>query len=208
MVRLRWLLPASIILIAIASLFAVTNTNISYLLAGTFVVITAAALGNWLIYGLANTVLIASVVYDVWLSLTTNPGTPLSQVVRDKLLILVALGVVSASTRFFINQAERSSQEARNNASLLQAVAETGEILAKLLNLSTLLPRAVELIQERFGFYHVQVFLLDETNEYASLAASTGATGQKLLERRHRLAVGSKSVIGQVTLSVKPSRRP
>ena len=69
-----------------------------------------------------------------------------------------------------------SADEAKANATLLQAVAETGEILAKLLNMNTLLPRAVELIQERFGFYHVQVFLLDETNEYASLAASTGAT--------------------------------
>jgi GAF domain-containing protein len=204
MVRLRWLIPASVILIAIASLFVITGTNIGFLLAGTFVVITGAALGNRLVYFLSIAIIVGRVAYDVWLVFSSNTGTGLPQEIRDKLLIVVSLMVMSSATRYFINQAERSAEAAKGNASLLQAVAETGEILAKLLNLNTLLPRAVELIQERFGFYHVQVFLLDETNEYASLAASTGATGQKLLERRHRLAVGSKSVIGQVTLSGQP----
>jgi GAF domain-containing protein len=204
LVRFGWLIPAAVILIAIGTLFAYTGTNVGYLLAGTFIVITGAALGNRPVFLLSIAIVVGRVGYDMWLTLSGGSAAGLPPELRDKLLMLVSLGVMSASTRYFINQAERSSEEARNNASLLQAVAETGEILAKLLNLTTLLPRAVELIQERFGFYHVQVFLLDETNEYASLAASTGATGQKLLERRHRLAVGSKSVIGQVTLTSNP----
>ena len=208
MVRRGWLAAASIILIAIAGLFAVTltgtGTNTGFLLAGLFVVITGAAVGNRLIYSIANGLLVVRLAIDVWQSVSASPTHQIPLEIRDKFSILLALGVVSVATRFFINQAERSADEAKANATLLQAVAETGEILAKLLNMNTLLPRAVELIQERFGFYHVQVFLLDETNEYASLAASTGATGQKLLERRHRLAVGSKSVIGQVTLSGQP----
>jgi GAF domain-containing protein len=204
MVRFGRLRPASVILIVIASLFLYSGTNIGFLLAGVFVVITGAAVGNRLIYTLANVVVVSRVAYDVWLALSANTDAQLPLQVRDKLLIMLSLGVVSAATRFFINQAERSADDAKSSATLLQAVAETGEILGKMLNISILLPRAVELIQERFGFYHVQVFLLDEANEYASLAASTGATGQKLLERRHRLAVGSKSVIGQVTLSRRP----
>jgi len=202
MVRLRRLTPAAVILIAIGGLFVVTGTNTGYLLAGTFVVITGAALGNRLVYLLSIAIVVGRVVYDVWLAVSADG--PLPQEIRDKILMMLSLGVVSAATRYFINQAEKSAEAAKSNATLLQAVAETGEILGKLLNISTLLPRAVEMIQERFGFYHVQVFLLDEVGEYASLAASTGATGQKLLERRHRLAVGSKSVIGQVTLTARP----
>ncbi|MEO8610589.1 MAG: GAF domain-containing protein [Chloroflexota bacterium] len=204
LVRRGWLTVAALIFIVIGGLFVFTGTNTAFLLAGTLVIITAAAVGNRAIYTLTNLAFIARVAYDFYIGISTSPTHQLPTDVRDKFLTLLALGVVSASTRFFINQAERSADEAKANATLLQAVAETGEILAKLLNMNSLLPRAVELIQERFGFYHVQVFLLDETNEYASLAASTGATGQKLLERRHRLAVGSKSVIGQVTLSAKP----
>jgi GAF domain-containing protein len=203
-VRRQWLTVAALIFILIGGLFVLTGTNTAFLLAGTLVIITAAAVGNRAIYTLTNLAFVARIAYDFYIGISTSPTHTLPTDARDKFLTLLALGVVSASTRFFINQAERSADEAKANASLLQAVAETGEILAKLLNMNTLLPRAVELIQERFGFYHVQVFLLDETNEYASLAASTGATGQKLLERRHRLAVGSKSVIGQVTLSAKP----
>lgn len=203
-VRRRWLTFAAMIFIVIGGIFVLTGTNTSFLLAGTLVIITAAAVGNRAIFTLTNIAFIARIAYDFYIGISTSPTHQLPLEIRDKFLTLLALGVVSAATRFFINQAERSADEAKANSTLLQAVAETGEILAKLLNMNTLLPRAVELIQERFGFYHVQVFLLDETNEYASLAASTGATGQKLLERRHRLAVGSKSVIGQVTLSGKP----
>jgi GAF domain-containing protein len=62
----------------------------------------------------------------------------------------------------------------------------------------------VDLIRERFGFYHVSVFLLDETGTWAELAASTGEPGRMLLARRHRLAVGSNSIIGWVTARRAP----
>jgi GAF domain-containing protein len=62
------------------------------------------------------------------------------------------------------------------------------------------LNRVVNLITENFSnIYHAQIFLVDETNEFAILKASTGQVGQELLKRGHRLAVGSVSVIGQVT---------
>jgi GAF domain-containing protein len=56
----------------------------------------------------------------------------------------------------------------------------------------------VELIQKRMGFYHVQIFLLDEARANADLVASTGDAGKRLMARGHRLAVGSRSVVGQV----------
>ena len=42
-------------------------------------------------------------------------------------------------------------------------------------------------------------FLLNETGDVAELRASTGEIGRRLLQRKHRLNVGSASVIGQVT---------
>ena len=203
LVRQGYIRPASIVLVTMFVLSAIAFPS-SLALLGTFAIISAATLGNRLVYGVATVAVLGKGIYDTYLILAANTAGGMPRQATDYLLILIALVIVSVTTRFFINQAEQSGDAAKANATLLQAVAETGEILAKLLNLSTLLPRAVELIQERFGFYHVQVFLLDETNEYASLSASTGATGQKLLERRHRLAVGSKSVIGQVTLTSKP----
>ncbi len=57
----------------------------------------------------------------------------------------------------------------------------------------------VELIRQRFGYYHAQVFLVDDEQKQANLFTSTGTAGRQLLLRKHFLPVGSQSVIGQVT---------
>jgi GAF domain-containing protein len=67
-------------------------------------------------------------------------------------------------------------------------------------DLNRLMNQVVNLIVESFpSIYHAQIFLLDNAREYAVLRASTGEAGRALLERGHKLAVGSISVIGQVT---------
>ena len=67
-------------------------------------------------------------------------------------------------------------------------------------DLNRLMTQVVDLIVENFpSIYHAQIFLLDSAREYAVLRASTGEAGKGLLQRGHRLLVGSISVIGQVT---------
>jgi GAF domain-containing protein len=55
------------------------------------------------------------------------------------------------------------------------------------------------LISEKYGFYHVGLFMLDEASEYAVLVASNSAGGRKMLERQHRLKVGEQGIVGSVT---------
>lgn len=81
----------------------------------------------------------------------------------------------------------------------LELTSEISREVAGLRDLSLVLNRTIGLIVERFGFYHAQVFLLDDVGEYAVLVASTGIAGQRLLTKKHKLAVGSNSVIGRVT---------
>lgn len=83
----------------------------------------------------------------------------------------------------------------------LRATAEVAQTTSTILELEDLLKRTVDYIRDRFGFYHVQIFLIDEDRRYADLVASTGEIGQELLRRGHRLAVGSQSIIGRVTLT-------
>lgn len=67
-------------------------------------------------------------------------------------------------------------------------------------DLQQLMGQVVNLIVERFpNIYHAQIFLVDKERRYAVLRASTGEPGRLLLERGHRLAVGSVSVVGQAT---------
>ena len=82
---------------------------------------------------------------------------------------------------------------------MLNASASIARAITGGRDVDEIMSNAVNLIRENFGYYHVQVFLVDANNEYAILRQSTGDAGRELLARAHRLAVGSLSVIGQVT---------
>lgn len=86
----------------------------------------------------------------------------------------------------------------------LQATTTVARAVVGTRDLDQLLEDMVRLVRESFGYYHVQVFLVDDDREYAVLQQSTGEVGQRLLARGHRLPVGSLSVIGRVTASGRP----
>ncbi len=88
--------------------------------------------------------------------------------------------------------------------SQLETAALVSQEASALVDVEQLLNHTVELIRQRFGFYHAQIFLLDEERKWATLKASTGEPGRLLLARGHRLEVGSRSVIGKVTAEGVP----
>lgn len=80
----------------------------------------------------------------------------------------------------------------------IETTREIGQIASSLRDVDTLLRRILDMIVERFeNVYHAQVFLIDATKRFAVLRASTGEAGRQLIERGHRLAVGSQSVVGK-----------
>jgi GAF domain-containing protein len=107
-------------------------------------------------------------------------------------MLSVTVRFLSAALQNLVSVSERTNH-------LLQGVSEIGQVMSRLVQLDELFPRAVDLIRERFAFYHVQIFQVDDSREYAVLVASTGEAGKQLMSRSHRLAVGSQSVIGRVT---------
>ena len=86
----------------------------------------------------------------------------------------------------------------------LQAAAEVGRAAANIRNLDDLLPLVTRLVSERFGFYHVGVFLLDQNQEYAVLRAANSEGGQRMLVRGHRLLVGQQGIVGYVGAHREP----
>ena len=99
----------------------------------------------------------------------------------------------------------RSLETAQRYAHDLETAAITAsEIAAASQDLQTLLTKSVNLIRERFGFYHASVFLIDESGSYAVVQASTGKAGEEMLQRKHRLLVGSRSTVGQAAAQREP----
>jgi len=92
---------------------------------------------------------------------------------------------------------EARTQQIRTAAAVARAVVSIPV-------LDDLMRRAVELIRDRFGYYHVSIFMLDDEGKNAVLRESTGDVGSALKARGHRLAVGSQSTIGWVTANNEP----
>ncbi len=101
-------------------------------------------------------------------------------------------------------EASRLLEQTERRARQLVTSAQVSQIASSILDLNYLFPRIVDLIREAFRYDHVQIFMMDENNEYAELRASTGEPGRQLLALKHKLAKGSRSVIGQVTARGEP----
>lgn len=116
----------------------------------------------------------------------------------------VNLALAMADQLAIAMQNRRLIEETRKRAVLLQTSADVGRVASSLLNQEELMDETVELIKERFGFHHAQIFLIDERGQFAVLHKGAGESGQKPPGISHKLAVGSQSVIGQVTYQRKP----
>ena len=93
----------------------------------------------------------------------------------------------------------RLLEQSRRTTLQLQTAAEIARDISGSLNLDELLLRAVNLIVDRFNFYHASIFLIDTHSEYAVIREATGEAGAQLKRMGHKLGVGSKSIVGYVT---------
>lgn len=99
---------------------------------------------------------------------------------------------------------EIANKRIQRRAAQFEAVAQVTQTITSVRDLQELLPRIAAVISEKFGFYHVGVFLLDDVNEYAVLSATNSEGGKKMLERNHRLRVGEQGIVGNVTITGNP----
>jgi GAF domain-containing protein len=91
------------------------------------------------------------------------------------------------------------TRELDRRAALLQAAAEVSRTASSLLEPGALIRRTVNLVRDRFDYYYVGLFLLGASGQWAELRAGTGEAGREMLSRRHRLQVGSETMIGWCT---------
>lgn len=86
----------------------------------------------------------------------------------------------------------------------LQTAADISRATSSILRLEELLPQAVDLVREQFGYYYVGIFLKDDTGTWAVLRAGTGTAGEQMLQENHRLRIGGHSMVGTAMQSREP----
>ena len=102
------------------------------------------------------------------------------------------------------SQVEMRTKSLRNQAAQLRASAEVARDVTSEQNLQDLLDRASNLILDRFGFYHVGIYLNDPKNEYTILTSSTDQSGQRLIQADHRYKINSESNVGYACVLGEP----
>ncbi len=92
----------------------------------------------------------------------------------------------------------------QHRATQFEALAEVGQTIQSVRDLQELLPQITVVISEKFSFYHVGIFLLDDAHQYAILGAANSEGGRRMLARKHRLLVGEEGIVGYVTSTGEP----
>lgn len=94
------------------------------------------------------------------------------------------------------SQVASRTRDLENRAAQLQAAAEVARDATSEQSVQDLLNRAAMLIHDRFGYYHVGIYLKDQRNEFAVLTASLDDQGQKLLQADHRHKIEADNLVG------------
>jgi K+-sensing histidine kinase KdpD/CheY-like chemotaxis protein len=111
---------------------------------------------------------------------------------ETRLLQIAANGIAISLER------QKLLEDTQQRALELQTAAEIARDTTSTLSLEELLKNIVNLIAERFNFYHTAIFLIDEENKFVVIREASGATGVISKQQNLRLAIGSKSVVGTV----------
>ena len=93
------------------------------------------------------------------------------------------------------------TQELEQRSTQIQIAAEVARDINASTDLERLLRQAVDLIRERFGFYHAGIFLVDGRGQYAVLRSASGHAGRRMLESEHKLKVGAQGIVGDAAAS-------
>ena len=85
----------------------------------------------------------------------------------------------------------------------LTLAAEISLQISHLRDLDKMLQRAVELIQERYDLYYVQVYLVAPEGKYLTMQAGTGEIGSQLQQRNFQLPINADSINGMAVANKK-----
>ncbi len=122
--------------------------------------------------------------------------------------LAIAFNSMTDQLKFLIRDLEQRvnarTAELERRTIQIKAAGEVARDITIAEDLNELLNRSVNLIRERFGYYHAGIFLADEHGDYAILKAATGEAGRLMVEQEHRLKIGEIGIVGNVVGSGAP----
>jgi GAF domain-containing protein/HAMP domain-containing protein len=93
---------------------------------------------------------------------------------------------------------EIASENAGQRAAQFEAITQVTRAISSIRNMDELMPLVASVINKFFGFYHVGIFLNDESGQKAYLIATNSEGGRRMLDRHHSLKIGEQGIVGYV----------
>jgi signal transduction histidine kinase/DNA-binding response OmpR family regulator/PAS domain-containing protein len=112
------------------------------------------------------------------------------------------LSLAMENARLF-QETKRAQEALRRQNERLSAAAEIGRLVTSTLDLDTIFSRTVNLVRERFGYYHAALFVVEETGFNVVLREAAGPAAAEMKAEGHSLPINGKSIVGTVTMTGK-----
>ena len=103
-----------------------------------------------------------------------------------------------------MTETKRAEDALKRRNEYLAASAEIGRLVTSTLDLNTIFSRTVNLVAERFGYYHSAIFVIEETGFNAIMQEAVGPAAEEMKRIEHRLPVNEKSIVGKATFNGEP----
>ncbi|HNC07350.1 MAG TPA: GAF domain-containing protein [Anaerolineales bacterium] len=97
-----------------------------------------------------------------------------------------------------ITERKKAEEAIRRRNEYLAVSSEIGRLVTSTLDPNAIFARAANLIYERFGVYHVAIYVMEETGFNAVLKEATGEAGTAMKSNLHSIALNDKSIVSQV----------
>lgn len=104
-----------------------------------------------------------------------------------------ALNIMAVS---ITEKREDLQRQVAQRTAQLQASNEVARVANSILEPDKLISTVIKLITENFGYYYAAIFQVSEDGRWAEIKDATGAAGETLKARRHRLQIGGNSMVG------------
>ncbi|MDP1545377.1 MAG: GAF domain-containing protein [Anaerolineales bacterium] len=115
------------------------------------------------------------------------------------------LGVLSDEQDLLRERVRERSEELETRMSQLRTSANTSRQIAETKDFSELLQSSVTMLSERFGYYHVGLYILDEQKKTAFLQAASSEAGRQLVGQSFSIKTDRRNPIHYVVRQNRPS---
>jgi len=138
----------------------------------------------------------------------TSAPFPETHMLREAIVIGIVGPTLTALLLTWATAIARSRQQAmeflRRRAIQMEAASQVGQKVTAILEVDELLTQIVNLIQDKFGYYHVHLFLVDGPSNEIVMRECSGQAREAIMTQGLRLKIGSQGITGQVAQSGEP----